>query len=156
MTDTSEPSTGTPTPPRVPLVPERVGVGASREFHAAYDGYSRTLRTWLVAYGIGAPVLLMTNDSLWRAIAESGDMTWIGALFLIGVALQVLLATLNKTAMWVLYYGEIRSDFEEGWVCSFAAWLSRQFWIDILVDLLSMGLFAAATYQVFRILTAAV
>jgi hypothetical protein len=124
--------------------------------YAAYDGYSRTLRTWLVAYGIGAPVLLMTNDALWRAIADSGDMTWIGALFLTGVALQVLLATVNKAAMWVLYYSEIRSEFEEGWLCSVAAWLSRQFWIDILVDLLSMCFFAGATYQVFRILTATV
>lgn len=100
MTDEPDTSTPLPGPPSVPVVPGKNGSDSRSELYAAYDGYSRALRTWLVAYGIGAPVLLMTNDALWLAVAESGDAAWIGALFLVGVALQVVLTAVNKTAMW--------------------------------------------------------
>lgn len=29
-----------------------------------YDGYSRILRTWLVAYGIGGPVFLLSRQDI--------------------------------------------------------------------------------------------
>ena len=37
----------------------------------AFTRYENMLRTWFVAYGIGGPVLFMTQDSLRKALAAS-------------------------------------------------------------------------------------
>ena len=34
------------------------------ELYKAYEEHAKTLRTWLVAYGIGAPVVFLTNEQL--------------------------------------------------------------------------------------------
>jgi len=72
----------------------------------AYQEYSKVLRTWFVVYGIGGPVLLLTNETLARALKASGEGKCLAAFFLAGVALQVVLAALNKFSMWGIYFGE--------------------------------------------------
>jgi hypothetical protein len=128
---------------------------SSAELYAAYEEHSKTLRTWLVAYGVGAPVLLLTNDSIWKALAGSGTAPEIGTMFLIGAALQVSLAAINKAAMWVSYYGEIEPGYRTKTRYRLAHWVAQQFWIDLLIDLASMILFGMATVGVFKILTRA-
>lgn len=123
---------------------------------AAYQGYSNTLRTWLVAYGVGAPVLFLTNEAIWKRVAASGEARTLAMLFLCGVGLQVLLAALNKTVMWAIYYGELITDFKQTRRYRVAATIAQQFWIDFVIDLGSMVLFALATYRTFVVLTAAV
>jgi len=44
------------------------------EYFKAYEEYSKVLRTWFVAYGIGGPVLLLTNETLAKAIKASGQV----------------------------------------------------------------------------------
>jgi len=127
---------------------------AGDSYAKAYAELSRTLKTWLVAYGIGAPVLFMTNPDLWKAVAASGDLRAVGLLFLIGVFLQVLIATVNKTAMWVLYYGEEHTSFKSKRRYQAAEWLSKQFWIDVLIDIGTITLFVIATLQVLDIVMA--
>jgi hypothetical protein len=80
------------------------------EYYTAYEHYSGVLRTWLVAYGIGAPVVVLTNESLWQTLRTNGDSSAIGVLFMSGVALQVLLAALNKAIMWGSYL-KFHSEF---------------------------------------------
>jgi len=124
-------------------------------FYKVYEEYSKTLRTWLVAYGIGGPVLLLTNESVSKRMAASGRVKEIALLFLVGVGLQVLLATLNKTVMWACYYGEHEPTFKKKRRYKLASWISEQFWMDFVVDLASLGLFGWVTFCVFRILTSA-
>src|SRR5438105_15853414 len=81
--------------------------------YAAYAEHARTLRTWLVAYGIGGLVLILSQDSLWKRLAASGTLPLIAGLFLCGVALQVVLAAVNKSAMWAVYYGEIEPSYQK-------------------------------------------
>ena len=131
-------------------------VDSSAELFKAYEGYSQTLRTWLVAYGVGGPVLLLTNEKLWTLVGNSGCSRALASAFLLGVSLQVALAALNKAVMWGSYYGEIEPDFRTAKGYKVAIWLAKQFWIDFLVDLISMGLFGWATYRVFTIVTGAV
>jgi hypothetical protein len=130
-------------------------VDSSAELFKAYEGYSQTLRTWLVAYGVGGPVLLLTNEKLWTLIAKSGCARAIAIALLVGVALQVVLAALNKAVMWGSYYGEIEVTFRTERRYQVAIWLAKQFWIDFAVDLLSMVIFGWATYRVFTIVTGA-
>jgi hypothetical protein len=36
-----------------------------------YDRYAKVLRAWFVAYGVGGPVLLLTNEAVRDKIADS-------------------------------------------------------------------------------------
>jgi hypothetical protein len=126
-------------------------------FYAAYEEHTKTLRTWLVAYGIGGPVLFITHDTLMAAIKKSGDGTSLGVLFLSGVAIQVILATLNKTIMWRLYKAELDNEESDkgGVILRLCDWLSDKYAIDFIADLATVVLFALATAKVFTIVLAA-
>jgi hypothetical protein len=64
-----------------------------------YAEFARTLRTWFVAYGVGAPALLLTNKELWRAVQGSGDARRIAEYFLAGAVVQIIEALLYKHPM---------------------------------------------------------
>jgi hypothetical protein len=124
------------------------------ELYSAYEDYSKTLRTWLVAYGVGAPVLFLTNERVSTLIAKSGLGRPIALMFLIGVALRILLAVVNKTAMWTCYYGEQNPDFKARRRWKVADWVSEQFWFDFAIDGLTVVLFSWATWCAFNVLLA--
>lgn len=84
----------------------------------------------------------------------SGHARKIAICFLIGVALQVVLATANKATMWMLYRGEESEEFRLRKRYRISDWLSDQFWIDFLVDVLAMALFGYATYRAFLVVIA--
>lgn len=123
----------------------------AEEYLSAYAEYSKVLRTWFVAYGIGAPVLLFTNNALTQTVKASGYARFVGGLFLVGVLFQLILASANKASMWALYYGEIRPRFKARRRYKFAYWLSEAFWIDFIVDITTMLLFGLATWRVFNV-----
>ncbi len=125
---------------------------SAKGYYSAYQYHSNLLRTWLVAYGIGGPVLLFTNDSLWGQLRESWEVIFVGTLFLIGVACQIFLAALNKAVMWTLYYGEGDLQFQKNRRYKIMAWLSGQIWIDIGFDIDSMCLMSWATVTYFGII----
>lgn len=78
-----------------------------KSYYTAYGYHSNLLRTWLVAYGIGGPVLFINSAELYKKLVGSGQASLIAKLFLVGVFLQVSLSAINKTIMWTLYYGAI-------------------------------------------------
>ncbi len=119
------------------------------EHFKAYESYAVNLRTWLVAYGIGGPVLFLNQSTVWSQLTAGGRAPVVAGLFLTGVCLQVLLATLNKTVMWVCYYGEVEPVNKAKWYYRWSEWLASAFWIDFLVDLASLAAFAWATTLVF-------
>jgi hypothetical protein len=120
-------------------------------FFANYSEYAKTLRAWLVAYGIGAPVLFLTNNDLSAALKISVHRDWIVALFLVGVALQVILAFVNKWCAWHMYVGEYDSAFQERRSYKFWSWLNERSWIDLIVDALSLISFAISTLLAVRV-----
>jgi hypothetical protein len=126
------------------------------ELFKVYAEYSKTLRTWLVAYGIGAPVLFLTNETLARTFVKSAQARTVAFYFLAGVVLQVFLALLNKNVMWVCYYAEDSLVFKtkQARAVRCADWISRQCWFDLLLDVGTMFLFANATRLAFQILVA--
>jgi hypothetical protein len=121
---------------------------------ADYDEFAKVLRTWFVAYGVGGPVLLLTNEVARSHVATSGFARCIASDFLIGVGLQVLLALVNKTFLWLCYLAERRPERRTQPLYRVAEWFAYEIWIDLLVDCSSFVLFAYATYRVFMILTA--
>ncbi|HVA54175.1 MAG TPA: hypothetical protein VNI53_00020 [Gammaproteobacteria bacterium] len=117
-------------------------------FYEPYANFSRTLRAWLVAYGVGVPVLLVSQEFIARAIikADSGGLiTW---LFLIGVAIQVLSALLYKYSMAYLYSSEVDPTLNNTRRVQAAEWLSNAIWLEALFDLAAIALFVWATFMV--------
>jgi hypothetical protein len=109
------------------------------------------LRTWLVAYGIGAPIALLTNAAFADAIRNSGQSKYIAGAFLAGVAGQVVLATINKVSMWALYYGETQARFKETMRYRVAHWFSESYLLDLFLDIGAIAAFAWASWTAFRI-----
>lgn len=135
------------------------------EYYPSYAEFSKTLRTWFVAYGIGGPVVLVGNERAWKAIVASGLSIHIGLLFLMGGGLQVVSAFLNKHAMWHMYIAEPapsdtakdaarRQALKEKCPYRIAYWYSEQNWIDELLDFYTLLAFAWATALAFEVLSA--
>lgn len=125
-------------------------------YFKVYEEYAKTLRTWLVAYGVGAPVLFVTNKDVSNKLAASHAGACIAELFLAGVGLQIFLAMVNKTVMWANYWSERNPDEAEKKRFRFASWVSSQYWIDFSIDVFTLLFFGAATLGAFRVLVAAV
>lgn len=125
-----------------------------KQYLASYAEYAKTLRTWFVAFGIGGPILMVTNASVAERFQKSTATPGIAKLFLVGVGLQVLLAMLNKAVMWACYHAERNVDVRHGRLFRASYWICMQFWIDFLIDVASMIVFAVATIGAFRLLVA--
>lgn len=123
-------------------------------FFGVYAEYAKTLRAWLVAYGVGGPVLFATNDAMAARVGASAEATVITYLFLGAVAAQVFIAVVNKWAAWFVYLGIDDEDVQKWKSYRTTVWLSRQAWIDMLVDVGSIAALFWATAKVLAILTA--
>ena len=122
------------------------------DYYKVYEGHSLTLKAWLVSYGVGAPVLLMTNESIWSSFRQSECASAIALLFLIGVGLQVVLASVNKTIMWYIYRGDDDPEFQLTKCYRWSCTIGDLFWIDIIVDFITILLFGWATYSIFTLM----
>ena len=116
-----------------------------------YAEYSKTLRAWLVAYGIGGPVLFFTNKDLTQAISQSPEKRLIIALFMIGVTSQVLLAFINKWCAWHLYAGEYDRGYRDRRAYKIWAWVADHSVIDFVIDATSLSAFAYSTWLTLRV-----
>ena len=123
------------------------------DFYEPYAEFAKTLRTWLIAYGIGVPALLVSTDKCWDKIAATGQMRILGIVFLSGVAIQVVVALIYKSLMWQLYIAEIHPEREQTRLYQFAQYVSDLFWPEFLLDVISFGLFAWATLKALFLLT---
>jgi hypothetical protein len=119
------------------------------EYYPPYAEFAKNLRTWLIAYGIGAPALILSNKSAWDAVKGSGHVAFIGALFLLGVALQLIEALLYKHAMWHLYFSELDAEHEKSRWYRAASWLSESYLLELSFDVISVLFFIVATLLLF-------
>jgi hypothetical protein len=131
------------------LLPVGGATSEAAEFFAAYEGHAKTLRTWLVAYGIGAPVFLVREPVVWKPVTESGFHRFIILLYLVGASLQVGLAALNKSAMWACYFGEKYPEYQLTQRYKVGSWISDKYSIDVVVDAIAIGVYVWATYLAF-------
>lgn len=119
------------------------------EHFEVYKDHSNVLRTWLTAYGVGAPVLLLSQEKLWEKLGQAGNLTAVAIAFLLGVALQAVLAAINKYVMWSCYYGAVNKQYAEGWLFKFSQKVACYAWIDLLADAVSIASFGWGTYVCF-------
>lgn len=124
------------------------GPDDAKEYLESYQSFAATMRAWLVAYGIGAPVLLATQGAFSFVLADRKAAEPLIYMYLIGVGIQILSALMFKASMWYIFWGALNADFKSSWRYKVSDWLSEQLWFEILLDALTIGLFAWATGRV--------
>ena len=82
-------------------------------YFESYGSFSKTLRAWLVAYGIGAPVLFVTEDTFSELLKYKDTMTPILGAFVFGICIQVIAALIYKASMWYIMWGVLNDDFKK-------------------------------------------
>jgi hypothetical protein len=120
-------------------------------FYEPYVHFARLLRTWLVGYGIGVPVILLSQQDVSRKVLESGEGQTITLLFLSGVCVQVFAAFIYKYAMGYIYAKEIGLIDKESIRFHLAAFISEAYWLEILFDIVTVISFVCATYIVMDV-----
>jgi len=123
-------------------------------FHEPYSRFAGILRAWLVAYGIGAPALFLSQKTVVDALREVGQTGSIAAMFLVGVSLQILGALIYKSSMWYLYYGETNEEFQKTRRYRYSDAISEAYWFELLLDVATIFMFAIGTYNAWVVLGA--
>lgn len=116
-----------------------------------YLEYNRVLRTWFVAFGIGGPALFLLNETIAARLASEGLLSTVAGLFLFGAAAQVLGAFMNKVANWGVYYGTADHGFKRSLRYRCAVKLVKQFWIDVILDMVSVITFGFALWHMLTL-----
>jgi len=122
-----------------------------KEFNQRAADTSKTLRTWLVAYGIGLPVLVLTKKEVADVVRASGDAELITFLFLSGVELQVFNLFYIKWLSWLraeLLLDEANSHKK---LYQWADKLHKAFWTDVVVDGWTLFAYSWGTYLVISL-----
>jgi len=133
------------------MAKQKKGNLTAHAYFESYAEYNRILRSWFVAFGIGGLALLLVEDKLRAALAASGEARTVATLFLTGVALQILIAVLNKYANWYCYAGEDDPAYQHTSAYRFWSGFARKFIIDVLVDLTTAISFFTAIGVLFNI-----
>jgi hypothetical protein len=125
------------------------------DYKEAYRYHASTLRNWYVAFGIGAPVLLLSNEYLWKKILASCHLDMICLTFSLGVAVQILLALFDKYASWINYYKSANGNLalNEHLETVADCWMEDNF-ISIILDIGSLILFEFAAFITFSVIRA--
>jgi hypothetical protein len=118
---------------------------------ANYTEYNKTLRTWFVTFGLGAPSLFLINNQLGTKLASDENHKWIVAAYLIGCGAQVVIALINKFTAWHGYHDQQFIEVKHTLCHRLFRKLDDAFWIDMLADVATSVLFAYATWKVFDI-----
>ena len=116
-------------------------------FFAVYAEFSKTLRAWLIAYGVGAPILFFQSPDAWAALGKTGQVRPFVYAFLVGIAIQVFSALMYKSAMWYLYMEELQDISATHWKARTSAYLSSAYWLEVVMDLATIGCFGVATVR---------
>jgi hypothetical protein len=123
-------------------------------FFDSYASLAQTFRGWLVAYGIGVPVLFLSRDPVMGALKNIPDARYVILAYLVGTVLQAALVWMCKLCMWWAYLEEMHAISKVSLRYRFTDWFTNTFWIEGLVDFLTVGLFVYATGRILFVLAA--
>jgi hypothetical protein len=112
-------------------------------YYRSYKGFATALRTSLIAYGIGAPLFIVSQPNIWGSISYEAAAL-VTRLYLLGVALQAAHAMFFKWSQWKLFIHASKLSKSEPKIEN---WASRVYWLDHVADIGSFTLFAFATWK---------
>jgi hypothetical protein len=117
----------------------------SNEHFELYKLYSTALRNWIVAFGVGGVAIFVSNAKAFSNATCDAKFA-ICTLFAIASGAQISLALINKYSNLYLSEGKNKR------MLAFCTWLSEQIVIDFALDLISVVLFAVASYKLIGII----
>ncbi len=118
---------------------------SSEDYYNPYRDYAWRFRIWLVAFGVSAPIALLSNSAAYSTIKSSCAATAAIWMMFAGVLIQILLTWLYKWCMWILYMCEIGQIKIDDCRFRIAHDLSTSFLTEFILDLLTVLLFIAAS-----------
>jgi putative heme degradation protein len=120
--------------------------------YSTYLEYNKVLRTWFVSFGVGGPAILLANDTLAIMLSQAEQLRTVVLLFLGGAACQVVGAVVNKAANWYIYLSTIEdAAYLSSARYKFANCLVEQFWIDVLLDVITIAFFGWAAWLLMTV-----
>jgi hypothetical protein len=120
------------------------------DYWQSYERFSTSVRNWLIAYGVGGPVLLVSQDSVAARVLASGQVAWIGGFFLAGVLLQVVKGIAYRTTSWYGIESTQTPESHTTWQMRVSQWINGAVWLEVLCDVVTIALFAVATALAVR------
>ena len=121
-------------------------------FYDPYKSFATSLRAWFIAYGIGAPILFLSNEFTQKAIAEYQLNKLLIFLFLSGVVIQTIQALLYKHVMWHLYMGEGNTSYHSKLLYKVSDKISEAYWLETIFDLSTVCVYVLGTWHVLKAL----
>ena len=126
-------------------------MGAKEDNLNLYSEYNKSLRTWLVGFGIGVPAIFIINEKAQDKLTSSENAEFIIYLFLAGAASQILMALINKIVTWCAYYKHETSKEKINKATKFFASLEHCFIIDVISDTVSLFAFGWSIILIIRL-----
>jgi hypothetical protein len=117
-----------------------------------YEEYNKSLRTWLLSFGIGALALLLSNKELADKFSDASTKSLIVYLFLFGCSTQIAIAFINKICSWCMYTGESNKAFANTRRYACARAVDGWFWLDVLLDIAAIGSFGTSVVMMAKTL----
>ena len=115
-----------------------------KEFFEQYWRYCSAMRNWLVAFGIGLCVVVISDRASFAASMTSCTkrIVIIGAC--VGLIVQIALVFLNKIIHWYMYWGIEHEGFRNTVRYCWSDKISDKFWIDIMADVITVVLYSCS------------
>jgi hypothetical protein len=85
--------------------------------------------------------LFLINPEVSERLAAKGQIVEVAVLFLVGTGSQVIGTVLNKISNWYVYRGSFDPAYVGTKRYKCFHWIVRQFWMDVLVDLVTVGVY---------------
>jgi hypothetical protein len=124
-------------------VPSKSESEDSIGYFTAYSEYNRILRMWLVGFGIGGILTLISNEKIHQFL-DKHELITSANYFAAGISFQVLIVLVNKVHLWCNYYAKEKGSKsktikkELQWFFDEMNLISEKFWIDILFDIVTI------------------
>ncbi len=130
---------------------------AKSDHYDIYSGISNNVRGWLIAYGVGFLVILLSQGYLRDTVIRSECGTTIAILLLGGASSQLIAALLYKWTIGKLYLadpkrGEPSKRHRGSRFHEFSSKLFDALWVEIVFDVVTVIAYVVATYRTFQAL----
>jgi len=134
------------------IKPYQTDAAKGEDFFKCYADYAKALRTWFIAYGIGMPILFMSNSFALRKISLSPHANSIIWGFLMGVIIQVTEALLYKNTMRYLFKGEMIPKIKDKLRYKISHMILDFYWLEAVIDVATAFFFITATLKAISVL----
>lgn len=120
-----------------------------------YVGFSNLLRTWLTTYGIGFFAFVASQTEIVAKLSANKEAASCVLICIISaLSLQVFAAFIYKYSMAFVHQGY--GSTTKGRVYKLAFCLYSSYWIELLIDFLTISLYVFGTFKLIKLVVGVV